>query len=104
HLEQAEQRLENVKTANRRDRNEREHRFPPDCDAGGDEVGEHDAIHEYRLQGVYAKDPPYVPRQQVASRANKERPVVCGHSIKEFLQRWLAMGRAAAEPVKDSDA
>src|SRR5258708_21152791 len=38
HREQPEERLEDVKTANRRDRNEREHRFPPDCDAGGDEV------------------------------------------------------------------
>jgi hypothetical protein len=53
---------------------------------------------------MYAKDAPYVPRQQVASRANKERSVVCGHPIKDFLQRWLTMGRVAAEPVKDFDA
>jgi hypothetical protein len=25
---------------------------------------------------------------------------VCGYPIQEFLQRWLAMGRVAAEPVK----
>src|SRR6266704_6650468 len=35
---------------------------------------------------------------------DKERPAVCGHPIKEFLQRWLAIGRAATEPVKDFDA
>ena len=51
-----------------------------------------------------AEDSPYVPRQQVASRANKERPVVCGYPIQEFLQCWLAMGGVAAEPVKDFDA
>ena len=29
---------------------------------------------------------------------------MCSHPIQEFLQRWLAMGRAAAEPVQDFDA
>jgi hypothetical protein len=34
-------------------------------------VGEHDAVHEYRLRWAQAKDAPYVPRKHVASRANK---------------------------------
>ncbi len=97
-------RLENVKTANRRDGNKRQHGFPPDSDAGIDDVGEHDAIHKYCLRGVQAKDSTYVSRQQLASRANKERTGVCGHSVKQSLQRWLVMGRAGAEPVKNSDA
>ena len=29
---------------------------------------------------------------------------MCGYPIQEFLQRWLAMGRVAAEPVKGFDA
>jgi hypothetical protein len=29
---------------------------------------------------------------------------VCGYPIEEFLQRWSAMGRVAAEPVKNFDA
>jgi hypothetical protein len=97
-------RLENVKTANRRDGNKRQHGFPPDSDAGIDDVGEHDAIHKYCLRGVQAKDSTYVSRQQLASRANKERTGVCGHSVRQSLQRWLVMGRAGGEPVKNFDA
>ena len=54
--------------------------------------------------GVHAEYAPYVPRKQIASRANKECPVVCGQLIQEFFERRFAVGRMAAEVVKAFDA
>src|SRR5690242_15534319 len=54
---QATQCLEDIKTANTREWNERQQRLSRPY------------VHEYRLQGVYAEDSPTDAGQQVAARA-----------------------------------